>query len=70
MKQFLTVLTNRVEFGIILEGLRDFGGGLEPPKPPHGTPPSLGAIIFCRLYKLTLSYEAQVTVQLGASLSH
>jgi hypothetical protein len=25
---------NRVEFGTILEGLRNFGGGVEPPKPP------------------------------------
>jgi len=31
---------NRVEFGTILEGLRNFwGGGVEPPKPPSlGTP--------------------------------
>jgi hypothetical protein len=25
---------NRVEFGTILEGLRNFGGGLNPPIPP------------------------------------
>ena len=30
---------NRVEFGAILEGLRNFGGGgLNPPKLPLGTP--------------------------------
>ena len=29
----------------------------------------LGSIIICRLSKLTLSYKAQVTVQLRASLS-
>ena len=30
---------NRVEFGTILEGLRNFGGGgFEPPKHPVGTP--------------------------------
>jgi len=30
---------NRVEFGTILEGLRNFGGGIvEPPKSPLGTP--------------------------------
>ena len=33
---------NRVEFGTILEGLRNFGG-LEPPKPPPlGTPLGTG----------------------------
>ena len=29
---------NRVEFGTILEGLRNFGGGLKTPNPPLGTP--------------------------------
>jgi len=29
---------NRVEFGTILEGLRNLGGGVELPKPPLGTP--------------------------------
>jgi len=30
---------NQVEFGTILEGLRNFGGGgFEQPKPPLGTP--------------------------------
>jgi len=30
---------NRVEFGTILEGLRNFGGGVKPPpNPPLGTP--------------------------------
>ena len=36
---FLTVFTNRVEFGTILEGLRNFGGGIWTPQtPPLGTP--------------------------------
>ena len=26
---------NRVEFGTILEGLQNFGGGFEPPHPPR-----------------------------------
>ena len=29
---------NQVEFGTILEGLQNFGGGVEHPKPPLGTP--------------------------------
>ena len=29
---------NRVEFGTILGGLQNFGGGFEHPKPPLGTP--------------------------------
>ena len=29
---------NRVEFDTILEGLQNFGGGVEYPKPPLGTP--------------------------------
>jgi len=29
---------NRVEFGTILEGLRNFGGGMNPPNPHLGTP--------------------------------
>jgi len=29
---------NRVEFGTIFEGLRNFGGGVESPTPPLGTP--------------------------------
>ena len=29
---------NLVEFGTILEGLRNFGGGVEHPNPPFGTP--------------------------------
>ena len=29
---------NRVEFGTILEGLQNFGGGFEHPKPPLGPP--------------------------------
>ena len=29
---------NRVEFDTILEGLRNFGRGFEPPTPPLGTP--------------------------------
>jgi len=29
---------NRVEFGTIFEGLRNFGRGLNPPQPPVGTP--------------------------------
>ena len=39
IQQFLTVFTNQVEFGTILEGLRNFvGGGVEHPKPtPLGT---------------------------------
>ena len=40
IQQFLTVFTNQVEFGTILEGLWNFvGGGVEHPKPiPLGTP--------------------------------
>ena len=35
IQQFLTVFTNWVEFGMILEGLRNFGGGgLNNPNPP------------------------------------
>ena len=34
IQQFLTVFTNRVEFGTILEGLQNFtGGGLNTPNP-------------------------------------
>jgi hypothetical protein len=33
-----TIFHNRVEFGTILEGLRNFGGGSEPPPPPRYTP--------------------------------
>ena len=29
---------NPVEFGTILDGLQNFGGSLNPPKPPLGTP--------------------------------
>jgi len=35
---------NRVEFCTILEGLRNFGGGLNPPKTPLGTPLALTAV--------------------------
>ena len=39
IQQFLTVFSSRVEFGTILEGLRNFGGrGLNTPNPPLGTP--------------------------------
>jgi hypothetical protein len=30
----------------------------------------LGSIIICQVYKLTLSYQAQVTLKLAASLSN
>ena len=33
-----TSFHNRVEFGTILEGLRNLGGGFEAPNPPLGTP--------------------------------
>ena len=41
---------NRVEFGTILEGFRNFGGGgsFEPTQPPLGTPLVLSGIIFPR----------------------
>ena len=37
IQQFLTVFTNRVEFGTILEGLQNFGGGgrFNTPNPPR-----------------------------------
>jgi len=31
---------NRVEFGTILKGFRNFGGGVTPPNPPSPHPPS------------------------------
>ena len=36
---------NRVEFGMILEGLQNFGGGFETLKTPFGTPLSGSALI-------------------------
>jgi hypothetical protein len=36
---------NRVKFGTILEGLRDFGGGAEPP-PPNPLPPLGTPLLF------------------------
>ena len=47
---------NRVEFGTILEGLQNFGGGgaLEPPTPP----PSQYATVCCvRLFRISMVGE-------------
>jgi len=45
---------NRVEFGTILEGLRNFVEGFEHPKPPPGTP-----LVGHSLYNTSVSYTKQ-----------
>ena len=40
---------NRVEFGMILEGLQNFGGGFEPPNPPRYATAVLHVFVWSQL---------------------
>ena len=58
---------NRVEFGTILEGLRNFGGGLKPP--PIGTPLRryiavyfLGTYVYCPLEHASFVFPCHIVV--------
>ena len=59
------IFHNRVEFGTILEDLRNFGGGFEPPQPPLGTPLQTSEHVLPRRLKTQnmTTYRAKISVK-------
>ena len=61
---------NRVEFGTILEGLRNFGGGLNPPNPPPGKPLLLSIGLYCSVCPNQLSRSSHSSAKGATELRH
>ena len=64
MQQFLTVFTNRVEFGTILESLLNYGeGGVEHPNPPPSVRHWLARESFQKeTRELSIDYNIEIEV--------